>query len=144
MEIEIWFQPNYLGAPMFGDIQKHLADRDFDFIDFCSLTRWERHEHNEFGQLIWGDSLFLRSPEWICANMADESVYRRYAAICALYNRFDLVVSLVRQSGWRPDSDWTAAFESLRDNFAKVRKNSMRSARVMNQIDHTAATHLLG
>ena len=43
-------------------------------------------------QLVFGDGLFLRSPEYIAERYSDDSsVMRRYLAICCLYNRYDLI-----------------------------------------------------
>ena len=46
-----------------------LKENEFIFIDFTRLVRWERDNlYSSMGQCIWGDSIFLRTPEYILNN----------------------------------------------------------------------------
>ena len=72
--------------------------KGYNFTDFVSLRRWERQNINSsLGQLVFGDGLFLRSPEYMYQNHADNPMrVRRYLSICALYNRFELMEALLK------------------------------------------------
>lgn len=96
LELELGFAPIYTAQPLFKEIGDFLEKHDFIFVDFVSLRRWERHDINSsFGQLVFGDGLFMKSPEYISLTyMHDNAVINRYVAICCLYNRFDLVDTL--------------------------------------------------
>jgi len=63
LELEVEFNEIYENQPLFGDLQEKLSNYGFEFIDFVSLDRWERDDFNSFGQCVFGDALFLKSPE---------------------------------------------------------------------------------
>lgn len=91
-EVEVSFISQYIGQPLFGDISSYMTGLGFEFIDFVHLNRWERKTFNDFGQLVWGDALFLKSPETMVEKYsADTGKIKKYIAICALYGRFDLI-----------------------------------------------------
>ena len=92
LEIEVEFQHIYKNQPLFNKVFEFLASKDFAFIDFTRLVRWERNNLYSFnGQCIWGDSIFLRTPEYVLNNFYDIEVFKNYIAICVLYNKFDFV-----------------------------------------------------
>jgi len=92
LEIEVEFVKLYKEQPLFGDISNYLDEKGFIFIDFTSLARWERHQYKSYGQLIFGDALFLRPPEIFSKNNnIDLNYLKKYIAICFLYKRFDLI-----------------------------------------------------
>jgi FkbM family methyltransferase len=91
-EVEVSFISQYIGQPLFGDISYYMTGLGFEFIDFVHLNRWERKTFNDFGQLVWGDALFLKSPETMVEKYSSDSgKIKKYVAICALYGRFDLI-----------------------------------------------------
>jgi len=123
MEIEVEFLPTYINQPLFGDISAFLNQEDFEFIDFLTFYRWERQELNGFGQCVWGDALFLRSPEFIIKHMNDdELITEKYLSICLLYNRFDLIDQLI---SLLPDKNKLIVIEFL---------NSIKSLRRINNM----------
>ena len=65
--------------------------KKFGFIDFTRLVRWERKEHSEIGQCIFGDALFLKSPEFVLINNLNENKICAYLSILLIYRRFDLI-----------------------------------------------------
>jgi len=91
VELEVEFTEMYLGQPLFGDIAKYLVDSGFEFYDFLNLCRWERDSHSGLGQLVFGDALFLKSPENFLKNNHSVQQISTYLGILALYNRFDLI-----------------------------------------------------
>ena len=90
LEIEVEFQKMYENQPIFGDIHKFLDDKEFELIDFPIIKRWEREEENSFGQIVFADALFLRSPEFANENF-NSSKMAKYILILLLYNKFDLI-----------------------------------------------------
>ena len=92
-ELEIEFSPIYNKQPLFGIIGQYLNNNGFEFIDFTSLIRWERKQFNSYGQCIFGDGLWLRSPEYVYENLPEK--YLKYITICSIYERFDLAIRMV-------------------------------------------------
>jgi len=90
LEIEVEFQKMYESQPLFGDINQFLCEQEFEFIDFLIMKRWERRKINSYGQLIFADALFLRSPEYANKNY-DAFKMSKYILILLLYNKFDLI-----------------------------------------------------
>ncbi len=91
VEVEVEFSKIYTDQPLFGSIYDFLAEREFEFVDFVNLCRWERKSQLGLGQLVFGDALFLKSPEKILFDELSEEKIRKYLAILYLYNRFDLI-----------------------------------------------------
>jgi FkbM family methyltransferase len=92
VEVEVSFISQYIDQPLFGEVCSFLSERGFEFIDFVHLNRWERKSYNDFGQLVWGDALFLKSPETIHEKYSSKiSKVKKYMAICSLYKRFDFI-----------------------------------------------------
>jgi len=98
LEVEVEFNYLYQGQPLFGAINESLTKTGFEFIDFVTLCRWERTGFNGFGQIAFGDALYLRSPEFIAQQVISSALPTRklkaYIAICLLYKKFDLVIVL--------------------------------------------------
>jgi len=94
LEVEVEFLKMYESQPLFGDICKFLDAHGFEFIDFTSIDRWERKKPG-FGQSVFADALFLKSPEKLFEkNASNHDLINRYVAICAIYGRFDLIDEL--------------------------------------------------
>jgi FkbM family methyltransferase len=91
LEIEVEFTALYMKQPLFGEICSFLNSFEFEFIDFVNLSRWERTSHNSYGQCVFGDALFLRSPEYMIKMNLNKDSISKYIGICLLYNRFDLI-----------------------------------------------------
>lgn len=95
IEAEVEFLEMYQGQPLFGDVCKYLDNQGFEFVDFINLSRWNRKSRRGFGQCLFGDALFLKSPEklreLVDNSVLDASAIRRYCAILALYRRPDML-----------------------------------------------------
>ena len=90
-EVEVEFLDLYENQPIFQDINKHLISKNFIFIDFISYNRWERKKYEGYGQLIFADALYLKSPEKLFNfRRIDVNYIIKYIAICLLYNKLDL------------------------------------------------------
>ena len=91
LEVEVEFLPIYMHQPLFGDISSFLLKKDFEFIDFIDLCRWERRAYNGYGQCIFGDALYLKSPEVVVSKNLSDNRMSSYLGILLLYKRFDLI-----------------------------------------------------
>ena len=98
LEVEINFKEIYEKIPLYNDVEKFLKDEGFILNDFISLFRWERHNHNNFGEIVHGDMLFLRTPESIIEkskNLKDPiPMFENYIKILFIYNKVDLIIKL--------------------------------------------------
>ena len=63
LEVEVEFIELYEKQPLFGDICSYLQSKGYEFFDFVNICRWERDKFTLFGQAVFGDGLFLRTPE---------------------------------------------------------------------------------
>jgi FkbM family methyltransferase len=93
-EVEVEFLPLYEGQPLFADVSAFAAECGFEFIDFLRLGRWSRDRQDRLGQCLYGDALFLRSPEWI-AEQADGRGTAIYLALLMAYRRYDLARTML-------------------------------------------------
>jgi FkbM family methyltransferase len=98
IESEVEFIELYKSQPLFGHVNDFLLKQGFEFIDFTNLRRWERGHLGEIGQCVFGDALYLRSPEFISSGRYSEIKIRRYISILFLYNRFDLIEVVLRNN----------------------------------------------
>jgi len=79
VKVEVQFSPQYEGIPLFGEVDRHLRERDFALwrlseLSHCGFTgagNPEIPEHLDYddrrvhlvgggGQLLWGDAYFVR------------------------------------------------------------------------------------
>ena len=100
LELEVEFLPLYSEQPLFGELSHFVSKCGFQFIDFVCLIRWQRKTQNGFGQCMFADALFLKSPEKLIA-MADfdNVILSKYLSICLLYNRYDLIDRIIELIG---------------------------------------------
>ena len=91
LEIEVEFQEIYCGQPLYGDINKYLISKKFYFNDFTYISRHERKNFYGYGQSVWANALYLRSPEFINENIKDKYKIINYILILLLYNKFDFI-----------------------------------------------------
>ena len=117
LELEVEFLPMYKGQPLFGEVSQWLASRGFEFVDFTSICRWERTEHNTFGQCIFGDALFLRTPETLDFGSMTQRKIGAYLGILAIYRRFDLL-----------DVTFDLMTPDLKDKFTRFRNFTSKLA----------------
>ena len=111
LEIEAEFALVYEGQPLFGDLQKYLKRIGFEFIDFTSLHRWERNQLNNYGQCIFSDGLWMRTPEYMVKNLPQK--YLEYILICSLYGRYDLANEIIELVKPNLSLDYKKSFKKL-------------------------------
>jgi len=146
IEIEVEFTAMYKKQPLFGEICTFLNSLEFEFIDFVNLCRWERASHNSYGQCVFGDALFLRSPEYMVKKNLDKDSLSKYFSICLLYNRFDLIdrtASLLPDNLAKNYADFLRRIEPFRRKNKVVRllNNLVRSFLALFGAEYR--THLL-
>ena len=133
VEAEVEFSSMYVGQPLFGEVCDFLNESGLSFIDFVSINRWGRYDYDGYGQAVFGDALFLRSPEEFSAITDDVAKHIRYMSVCTLYNRFDLIEKLIEvRSGEAFPDVVLSAIAELRQGFDKARRHAVRSGRVMS------------
>ena len=98
LEIEVEFSELYKQQCSFGEIKDYLLTNGFEFVDFTSLTRWERDtSKNTLGLCMGGDALFLRTPEYVFSKFYnDNKKLNAYLAICLIYKRHDLISYILK------------------------------------------------
>jgi FkbM family methyltransferase len=130
LEIEVEFTPIYEKQPLYGDVVSFLEQEGFVFIDFVNLCRWERHQYSGYGQCVFGDGLFLRSPENILAvKELNANLISKYISICALYNRYDLID---KTSELIKNTKFSTEITNIASNTASLRRIDRRARRISN------------
>jgi FkbM family methyltransferase len=97
LEVEVEFVRIYEGQNLFGDVCLKLESKGYEFFDFVNICRWERERLSLFGQAVFGDGLFLRSPEnfseilpSLPADVAQSKAIK-YMVIVSMYDHLDLL-----------------------------------------------------
>jgi FkbM family methyltransferase len=123
LEIEVEFLQMYINQPLFGEISEFITNHGFQFIDFVSLMRWQRNDYNGFGQCVFADALFLKSPEKLIEmpNL-DNLVISKYLSICLLYNRYDLIERIIELIGPEKSICFKSFLSSIQVLKSKERK----------------------
>jgi FkbM family methyltransferase len=148
-EVEVEFLPLYTGQPLFGDVSKWLAEQNFVLMDFINLRRWERDNLTGLGQLVFGDALFLRTPEYIVAYQG--SGYRerisKYFFVCLLYGKLDLINSTMSLLDREEREAFREFFEDIASIKLKNRKiqsiNKKSINRILQLFGREFSSHLL-
>lgn len=121
--------------PLFGEICTFLNGFEFEFIDFVNISRWERTAYNSYGQCIYGDALFLRSPEYMMNMNKNIDLISKYLGICLLYNRFDLVDKMI---GLLPDH-FAKKYDEFLSQLIPLRRSN-KVVRVLNKLSSSFFT----
>ena len=114
LEIEVEFSNLYNNQPLFGDLDNFLKNQDFEFIDFTNIYRWDRKVYNSFGQAVFGDGLWLRSPEFIVKNHQEKAI--KYIAICCIYGRLDLAIIVLEILKPNLSNNFYKSFNKLKNS----------------------------
>ena len=98
-ELEVSFAEMYSGQSLFHDVDKFMLQHQFTLFDL-SLVYWNRHakdkyHRNKKGQLVWGDALYLRSPEDIVRSLKSTDKIVKAFTIYNLFGYFDLSSTLL-------------------------------------------------
>ena len=123
LEIEVEFSSIYKKQPLFGEVYNYLNHFGFEFIDFTNLCRWERNAHNSYGQCIFGDGLWMRSPEDVAKNYSNK--FLEYILICSLYGRYDLVSKIIEIIKPKLSNNYKNTLDNLIKTQKKTRKTNL-------------------
>lgn len=146
LEIEVEFLPLYQKQPLFGDLSDFLSTHGFVFIDFVNLCRWERQSHNGFGQCVFGDALFLRTPEVVVTEHTSEEIVCTYLAILLLYKRYDLIdlsLGLLPPKEENKYTSFSKEILTLRKSDATARRINHFVNRILNVVGQDYRSHLI-
>jgi len=146
VELEVEFINLYRGQPLFGDVCKELSQHEFEFIDFISLARWERKVLSEYGQCVFGDALFLRSPESPILQSFGIDKWTAYFAVLLIYRRFDLIETAIEKLPDRLKSEFESfglAFRKVRSIDTVVRKIHLNLSRFFSLFCGSIRIHLI-
>jgi len=146
LEIEVEFINLYSNQPLFGDICNELSANGFEFFDFVNLIRWGRSSYNSHGQCVFGDALFLRSPESININNLGLKRTGAYLAILTIYSRFDLIektYELMDQNLKKEFDLFFKRIKKVKSRNALVRRFSAFAGRFVKLVGDNYKIHLL-
>jgi FkbM family methyltransferase len=146
LEIEVEFLPLYIEQPLFGDITSFLSNKGFEFIDFVNLCRWERESHSGYGQCVFGDALYLKSPELVLDQKLEDRRISSYLSILLLYKRFDLIkraLELLPQNLKKNFSLFESKLKKIEQSHNKARKISLITNRLLRIFETDSRNYLL-
>lgn len=149
LEIEVEFLHLYLDQPLFGDLVTFLTSEGFEFIDFVNLCRWNRSTFDSCGQCVFGDSLFLRSPEnLVTTQLFTLEKLEKYIGICLLYKRFDLIERVLFLSNtlypeWSLSLKENRNISKLKELFLSTKKTHHAISSIVRLFDPDARAHLI-
>jgi FkbM family methyltransferase len=142
LEIEVEFEQIYKDQPLFSDIDNFIRKKGFTLFDLKRYY-WKRRgakgTGNQKGQLVFGDALYLRTPESILAeNGITEGKVARAMHIYLTYGYIDLSQTLLHKA--RSDGvlsiDMFYSLNKSIDNYIKKRSffNFLKSRRLSSLI----------
>ena len=126
LEVEVEFVELYKDQPLFGNVCKTLSQHDLEFVDFINLARWERNAFNGYGQCVFGDALFLRSPESMILQSSDSKKWSAYFSILIIYRRFDLVEVALEKL----PADFKSDFKKFEELFCKAKNRDLKVKKI--------------
>ncbi len=104
VEVEVEFVEMYQNQPLFSDVDSFMRKQGFWLFDI-QTAYWKRNigkaYHKKRGQLIYGNVLYLRTPDSFCklfqnipAKMLKKSKILKALSICFLYGYVDYAMEL--------------------------------------------------
>jgi len=146
LEVEVEFISLYDEQPLFGEISAFLTKYDFEFIDFTTIGRWERQSFNGYGQAVYGDALFLKSPETVIRKHHTIEEISNYLKILLVYYRFDMIDFIISKLSDDKKNIYNLFCENImpiRKRLNMARQCSLWCTRVMHFIGLNYRSHLL-
>ncbi|MDC1359203.1 FkbM family methyltransferase [Gammaproteobacteria bacterium] len=141
VETEVEFIELYKDQPKFGEISSFMEEQDLAFIDFTTLTRWERDSMTSLlGSCFGGDALFMRLPEYMLENFVnDQRMIDVYLSLCLLYRRFDFINVIIEKLDLTNDARYKDFIDC-----AKNSRGKLHSANRLSRISERLIALLLG
>lgn len=136
---EVSFQKIYNGQPLFGEISEEMSRQGMEFYGFVHTGGKSRGSRNRpTTQALWGDALFLRTPEASPPGLA-----AKVSVFAALYGALDFAEASLRSIGSAPTSKLAdgliprASASAEISKFARrVRKGIVRRLSALQQKAH--------
>lgn len=95
LEVECSFNQLREGQPLFNEVREYLEKKDFIFIDFVTMIRWERESFSFHGQPQITDALFLKNEEIIIKKFLSNEINLddliNYMVVLITYERLDIL-----------------------------------------------------
>jgi FkbM family methyltransferase len=146
LEIEVEFLPMYSNQPLFGEISEFVTAHGFQFIDFVSLMRWQRNEYNGFGQCVFADALFLKTPEKLLEIQdLNNVILSKYLSICLLYNRYDLIERIIELIGYERSNsfqNFLSAIQPIKSRQNKIIKMTTFASNLIRFFGNEYKVHI--
>lgn len=130
IELEVEFSELYIGQPLFSDVHNYISNKGFTLYDIKRYY-WKRRLHNgnitNKGQLIFGDALYIKSPEEIIKNISLSTFDDRITYIIKAlyvyisYGLYDLALKLLSNSSELTSENKTQIKKYIRN---KIKKNN--------------------
>jgi FkbM family methyltransferase len=102
LEVECSFNQLRKGQPLFEEVREYLEKKDFVFIDFVTMIRWEKESFTFHGQPQISDALFLKNEEIIINkflnNETDLDDLINYIVILIAYERVDILKNIYNKT----------------------------------------------
>ena len=147
LEIEVEFVHLYTNQPLFGDLCAFLSTHNFELMDFTNIQRWGRHSINErLGQAVFGDALFLKSPEYILENHNNIETISAYLKILLIYRRFDLIDILLKHLTIEERAlykEFEVDIRIIKRKFYRANKISNIASKLLRLIGVSYRSHLI-
>ncbi len=103
VEVEAEFAPLYEGQPLLNELDRFMRANGFELLDI-NRSYWKRHRGGacggQRGQLVFGDALYLRSPEQFVKHITDHARAKIVKAtlVCLAYGYLDVAVAIWDQA----------------------------------------------
>lgn len=96
LEVELNFKEIYKNIPLAHQVENYLINQGFYLNDYLTFFKWNRVSYNGYGEVIFGDGLFLRTPEKVIEEASKNkemlSIYENYIKILFCYNKLDIII----------------------------------------------------
>jgi FkbM family methyltransferase len=146
IEIEVEFVEIYKNQPKYAEINSWLEMQGFILLDFVNIYRWERENFNGLGQVIFVESLYIKTPETLVKENINVEKISSYFIILFLYKRYDLIYTyykLLSDNLRNVFSDFVDECEMQERKQIKLCKFNSRINFIIKFIDPNYQSHLL-
>jgi len=132
LEIEVEFEPVYIGQPLFSEVDQYVRENGFTLVDLKRYF-WKRKNNkntgNKKGQIIFGDALYFKSPEQILSSskISQEKIIRTIYVYLS-YGYLDLSQVLLNNSKNELEERVYVMLKSL---LKKYEKEKVRSSNIV-------------
>lgn len=91
VEIECALQKIREKQCSFEEIKTYLEKKNFIFVDFLNVTRWQKIPNKFFGIPVISDCLFIKDPKIVINSKRNLEQLKKLIIILLVYSRYDLL-----------------------------------------------------